>query len=104
MTAKARYVSAKDSDAKALWAALNIGGGSGRLCRFQSRDKLSGMAGYEENGCFSPTQNLHKNGILAKSTAPAPNISAKVRAAGNRAVSPLQRQLTYMAFWRWKPL
>ena len=40
-------------------------------------------------GVFPPTQNLHKNGILAKSTAPAPDISAKVRAAGNRAVSAI---------------
>ena len=37
-------------------------------------------------GVFPPAQNIHKEGILAKSVAPAPDISARVIEAGNRAV------------------
>ena len=81
-------VSAEDSDAEALWAALKTPEAilegfvdfTAEVSFLVWRDRDGQM------GVFPPAQNLHKNGILAKSTAPAPDISAKVIEAGNRAV------------------
>jgi 5-(carboxyamino)imidazole ribonucleotide synthase len=81
-------VSAEDSNAEELWAALKTPEAilegfvdfTAEVSFLVWRDRDGKM------GVFPPAQNLHKNGILAKSTAPAPDISAKVIEAGNRAV------------------
>ena len=81
-------VSAQDTDAAALWAALNTSEAilegfvdfKAEVSFLVWRDKHGKM------GVFPPAQNLHKNGILAKSTAPATDISANALKVGNKAV------------------
>ena len=81
-------VSSQDTDADALWAALKTSeviledfvDFKAEVSFLVWRDKHGKM------GVFPPAQNLHKNGILAKSTAPAPDISAKTMEAGKKAV------------------
>ena len=81
-------VSAEDRDPEALWTALKTP--EAILEGFVDfTAEISFLVWRDINGkmgVFPPTQNLHKNGILAKSTAPAPDVSAKVIEAGNRAV------------------
>ena len=81
-------VSPEDKDADALWAALKTS--EAILEGFVDfKAEISFLVWRDENGkmgVFPPAQNLHKNGILAKSTAPAPDISASALEAGNKAV------------------
>jgi 5-(carboxyamino)imidazole ribonucleotide synthase len=81
-------VSAQDTDAGALWAALNTS--EAILEGFVDfKAEVSFLAWRDEHGkmgVFPPAQNLHRNGILAKSTAPAADISASALEAGNKAV------------------
>lgn len=81
-------ISPEDKDADALWAALKTS--EAILEGFVDfKTEVSFLVWRDENGkmgVFPPSQNLHKNGILAKSTAPAPDISTNVVKAGNKAV------------------
>jgi 5-(carboxyamino)imidazole ribonucleotide synthase len=82
------HVSQEDSDKDALWAALKTS--EAILEGFVDfKAEVSFLVWRDRNGkmgLFPPAQNLHKHGILAKSTAPAPDISANALEAGNRAV------------------
>ena len=81
-------VSEQNTDARALWAALNKSEAilegfvdfKAEVSFLVWRDKHGKM------GVFPPAQNLHKNGILAKSTAPATDISANALKDGNKAI------------------
>ena len=81
-------VSEQNTDARALWAALNTSEAilegfvdfKAEVSFLVWRDKHGKM------GVFPPAQNLHKNGILAKSTAPATDISANALKVGNKAI------------------
>ena len=81
-------VSPEDSDADALWTALKTS--EAILEGFVDfKAEVSFLVWRDENGqmgVFPPAKNLHRNGILAQSTAPAPDISANALEAGNRAV------------------
>jgi len=81
-------VSPGDSDADALWTALKTS--EAILEGFVDfKAEVSFLVWRDENGqmgVFPPAQNLHRNGILAQSTAPAPDISTNALEAGNRAV------------------
>ena len=81
-------LSPEDSDADALWTALKTSEAILEgLVDFKA--EVSFLVWRDENGqmgVFPPAQNLHRNGILAQSTAPAPDISANALEAGNRAV------------------
>ena len=81
-------VSPEDKDADALWAALKTSEAilEGFVDFKAEISFLVWRDGNGKMGVFPPAQNLHKNGILAKSTAPAPDISAKALEVGNRAV------------------
>ena len=81
-------VSGGDMDAATLWADLKTDEAilegfvdfKAEVSFLVWRDSEGQM------GVFPPAQNIHKAGILAKSVAPAPDISARVIEAGNRAV------------------
>ena len=81
-------VSAEDTDAGTIWAALKTSEAilEGFVDFIAEVSFLVWRDGNGKMGVFPPAQNLHKNGILAKSTGPAPNISAKVIEAGNKAI------------------